>query len=40
MAVPSAPAVKYLFGEEKGWADKAEVHVVEVDAATPLGPVD
>lgn len=36
----SVPAVKYLFGEEKGWADKAEVHVVEVDAATPLGPVD
>lgn len=28
-----------LFGTQHGWSDKALVHVVEVDPATPLGPV-
>jgi hypothetical protein len=28
----------YLFGGAEGSSDKALVHVVEVDAATPLGP--
>ena len=27
-----------LFGADKGATDKALVHVVEVDPATPLGP--
>ncbi len=30
----------YLFGGEEGASDKALVHVVEVDDATPLGPVN
>ncbi len=29
----------YLFGAPQGYADKALVHVVEVDPSTPLGPV-
>ncbi len=29
----------HLFGTTLGWSDKALVHVVEVDASTPLGPV-
>ena len=28
----------YLFGGSEGYADKALVHVVEVDPSTPLGP--
>ena len=28
----------YLFGGSEGYADKALVHVVEVDPKTPLGP--
>jgi hypothetical protein len=28
-----------LFGADQGYADKALVHVVEVDPSTPLGPV-
>lgn len=35
----SYPANFYLFGSEQGIVDKAKVHVVEVDASTPLGPV-
>ncbi len=35
----SAPANDYLFGGAQGASDKALVHVVEVDATTPLGPV-
>ena len=30
---------EYLFGGQQGYADKALVHVVEVDPSTPLGPV-
>lgn len=30
---------RYLFGADQGRNDKALVHVVEVDRATPLGPV-
>ena len=29
---------RYLFGADQGTSDKALVHVVEVDGATPLGP--
>jgi hypothetical protein len=35
----SYPANDYLFGGAQGISDKAAVHVVEVDPATPLGPV-
>jgi hypothetical protein len=35
----SYPTNYYLFGEAKGADEEAEVHVVEVDASTPLGPV-
>jgi hypothetical protein len=35
----SYPANDYLFGSEQGIVDKSKVHVVEVDASTPLGPV-
>lgn len=30
---------EFLFDGPKGWSDEAMVHVVEVDASTPLGPV-
>lgn len=30
---------RYLFGSDQGAVDRALVHVVEVDATTPLGPV-
>jgi hypothetical protein len=30
---------RYLFGADQGATDRALVHVVEVDSATPLGPV-
>jgi hypothetical protein len=30
---------RYLFGSDQGATDRALVHVVEVDQATPLGPV-
>jgi hypothetical protein len=30
---------RYLFGSDQGSSDRALTHVVEVDAATPLGPV-
>jgi hypothetical protein len=29
----------YLFGGEVGWSDMQKIHVVEVDRATPLGPL-
>lgn len=35
----SYPANDYLFGSAQGIVDKSKVHVVEVDASTPLGPV-
>ncbi len=35
----SVPTILHLFGSEKGWSDQALVHVVEVSASTPLGPV-
>jgi D-alanyl-D-alanine carboxypeptidase len=35
----SSPANQYLFGSDQGIVDKAKVHVVEVAASTPLGPV-
>ncbi len=35
----SGRADRYLFGSDQGAVDKALVHVVEVDATTPLGPV-
>jgi hypothetical protein len=36
----SYPANQYLFGSAMGAVDKALVHVDEVDASTPLGPVN
>jgi hypothetical protein len=35
----SYPANQYLFGSAQGIVDKTKVHVVEVSADTPLGPV-
>ncbi len=36
----SYPSTTYLFGDQQGIVDKSSVHVVEVDPATPLGPVE
>jgi hypothetical protein len=36
----SYPANQYLFGSAMGAVDKALVHVDEVDASTPLGPIN
>jgi hypothetical protein len=36
----SQPSTNYLFGGEQGIVDKSSVHVVEVDASVPLGPVE
>ena len=35
----SGPVDNYLFGGPEGSTDKALVHVVQVDDATPLGPM-
>lgn len=35
----SVPVSLYLFGDSRGWREKAIVIVVEVDPSTPLGPV-
>jgi hypothetical protein len=35
----SGPVDNYLFGGPEGSTDKAVVHVVQVDDATPLGPM-
>jgi hypothetical protein len=35
----SYPTIKYLFGQEEGYSDKARVDAVVVDSSTPLGPV-
>lgn len=36
----SYPANQHLFGGEQGISDRSRVHVVEVDPATPLGPIN
>jgi hypothetical protein len=36
----SAPAENYLLGGATGIVDKALLHVIEVDASTPLGPAN